>query len=140
MQVTLTFDNGPTPGVTDAVLDVLADRGVPATFFVVGERLLDPSARALAERAHAEGHRIGNHTLTHRVPLGEAEPAVAVREVDEAQRLLGDLATDPPLFRPYGQGGTIDDRLLGPDGAATVGGRSVHVRPLELRAARLARP
>jgi peptidoglycan/xylan/chitin deacetylase (PgdA/CDA1 family) len=48
MQVTVTFDNGPTPGVTDAVLDVLADRGVPATFFVVGERLLDPSARALA--------------------------------------------------------------------------------------------
>jgi peptidoglycan/xylan/chitin deacetylase (PgdA/CDA1 family) len=115
MKVTLTFDNGPTPGVTDEVLDVLAGRGVPATFFVVAQRLRDGRARQCAERAKAEGHRVGNHTLTHTVLLGEAPLDVALGEVDEAERLLGDLAEDPPLFRPYGKGGTIDHRLVGPD-------------------------
>ena len=65
MRITLTFDNGPTPGVTDDVLEVLAQHDVPATFFVVGDRLRQPTGRALAERAKSEGHRIGNHTLTH---------------------------------------------------------------------------
>jgi len=115
MQVALTFDNGPTPGVTDAVLDELGQRGIAATFFVVGEKLRDPARRRLAERAGAEGHAIGNHTLTHTVPLGRADAETARREIDEAQALLGDLAADPPLFRPYGEGGTIDDRLVGRD-------------------------
>jgi peptidoglycan/xylan/chitin deacetylase (PgdA/CDA1 family) len=115
VNVTLTFDNGPTPGVTDEVLDVLAARGVPATFFVVGDRLRDQRARRCAERAKVEGHRVGNHTLTHSVLLGEAPIDVARAEVDEAEHLLDDLAEDPPLFRPYGRGGTIDQRLVGPD-------------------------
>jgi peptidoglycan/xylan/chitin deacetylase (PgdA/CDA1 family) len=87
---------------------------VPATFFVVGDRLRDDRARRCAERAKAEGHRIGNHTLTHTVLLGEAPIDVALGEVDEAERLLGNLADHPPLFRPYGKGGTIDHRLVGP--------------------------
>ena len=68
VRITLTFDNGPTPGVTDDVLDVLAGRDVPATFFVVGNRLREPAGRALAERAKAEGHRIGNHAHPHHPP------------------------------------------------------------------------
>ena len=48
MQVALTFDNGPTPGVTDAVLDELGQRGIAATYFVVGEKLRDPARRRLA--------------------------------------------------------------------------------------------
>ena len=65
MPVTLTFDNGPAPGTTESVLDVLAERGIAATFFVVGTMLEAPGARALAERAAAEGHWIGNHSMTH---------------------------------------------------------------------------
>ncbi len=68
-ELTLSFDNGPDPEATPRVLDVLAERGLKATFFVVGEQLR--AHRALAERAHAEGHWIGNHTLTHPRPLGE---------------------------------------------------------------------
>ncbi len=117
--VTLTFDNGPTPGVTESVLDVLSANGVSATFFVIGSKLAKPGARALLERAVNEGHRVGNHTLTHTVPLGtlerEGDLTTALREVDETQRLLGDLAPDR-LFRPYGAGGVLDDRLLGPRG------------------------
>ena len=62
MKVTLTFDNGPEPGVTDRVLEVLKSEGIAATFFVLGTKLADPARRALTVRAHAEGHWIGNHT------------------------------------------------------------------------------
>lgn len=61
--VALTFDDGPLPGGTDRVLDVLAERGVRATFFVIGAH-----ARAhpeLLERIAREGHTIGNHTYDH---------------------------------------------------------------------------
>ena len=69
--VTLTFDNGPEPSVTPRVLNVLARRGVRTTFFVIGNKLLTRDVRACTERAHAEGHWIGNHTWTHTRPLGE---------------------------------------------------------------------
>src|SRR3712207_8879193 len=57
-RLTLTFDNGPWLGATEAVLDILAERSVRATFFVVGERLKALGGRALAERARAAGHWI----------------------------------------------------------------------------------
>lgn len=127
-RLTLSFDNGPTPGVTERVLEVLADRRAPAIFFVIGERVRDPEARRLAERAVAEGHLVGNHTLTHTVPLGQLEAdgdLVAVeREIDEAQALLAGLTPDR-LFRPYGAGGVIDERLIGPHGRAHLARRGL---------------
>jgi peptidoglycan/xylan/chitin deacetylase (PgdA/CDA1 family) len=88
---------------------VLAARGVRATFFVVGEQLR--AHRALAERAHAEGHWIGNHTLTHPRPLGEAGEDTA-REIEVAQAELGPLAHPDRLFRPSGEGGELEPGLL----------------------------
>ncbi|MFD4504226.1 polysaccharide deacetylase family protein [Streptomyces sp. NPDC058457] len=112
MKVTLTFDNGPTAAVTHQVLDTLAAHGVKSTFFLVGDNLRDPANRAAAERAAGAGHWIGNHTLTHSVQLGDSPDAdTARREIGEAQRLIGELATPGRLFRPYGRGG-IQDRLL----------------------------
>jgi peptidoglycan-N-acetylglucosamine deacetylase len=61
--VALTFDDGPTRGVTGRVLDVLARERVPATFFVVGR-----AARrepALLRRMAREGHQVENHSDTH---------------------------------------------------------------------------
>lgn len=119
LTLSLTFDNGPHPGPTGEVLDELGRWGIGATFFVVGERLREPAGLALARRAAAEGHRIGNHTLTHRRQLGTIIDAEELaHEIDEAQRLIGDLAGDEHLVRPYGAGGVIDDRLLGPLGVA----------------------
>ena len=69
-RLTLTFDNGPCPGATERILDILAERNLLATFFVVGDRLADPAAKRCAERAKDEGHWIGNHTMTHGEPLG----------------------------------------------------------------------
>jgi peptidoglycan-N-acetylglucosamine deacetylase len=108
--VTLSFDNGPEPGVTERVLDVLAARGVLATFFVIGRKLAAPGGRALAARTQAAGHRIGNHTFFHATPLGEAAPTAA-EEIDRTQTLLGDLAPEK-LFRPFGREGRLGPHLL----------------------------
>jgi peptidoglycan/xylan/chitin deacetylase (PgdA/CDA1 family) len=112
-RLTLSFDNGPWPDVTPAVLDVLAAFGVTATFFVCGRDVGEPARRELVARAQAAGHRIGNHTMTHAIELGTTEdPAVVAREIDGAQAALGALASGR-LFRPYGGGGVLGPRLLG---------------------------
>jgi peptidoglycan/xylan/chitin deacetylase (PgdA/CDA1 family) len=110
--LTLSFDNGPTEDVTPRVLDVLARRGVRTTFFVIGEKLAQAGNRKLAERAHAEGHWIGNHTWSHSVPFGLMEAGAAVAEFDQTQNAIGALVHPHRFFRPYGQGGNLDKRLL----------------------------
>ena len=59
----LTFDDGPIPGVTDWVIELLNDRNIKATFFVVGENV--KKYPSLFEEVIAEGHKIGNHTYNH---------------------------------------------------------------------------
>jgi peptidoglycan-N-acetylglucosamine deacetylase len=109
--ITLSFDNGPDPDVTPQVLEVLARHEIRATFFPVGDKLRD--RRRLAERAHAEGHWIGNHTFNHIVPLGlTAETGIAAREITRTEALIGDLAHERRFFRPFGGGGLLDKRLL----------------------------
>jgi peptidoglycan/xylan/chitin deacetylase (PgdA/CDA1 family) len=110
--LTLSFDNGADAAVTPAVLDVLARRGLRATFFVLGHRLADPALHRLAERAHAEGHWIGNHTYTHSGPLGRREGPVAEDEIGRTEALIGPLAHPDKLFRPQGGGGVIGPGLL----------------------------
>ena len=113
--LTLSFDNGPEPGVTSQVLDVLAKRGIRTTFFVIGEKLSDPERRGLTVRAHDEGHWIGNHTFTHSVPLGrQDDPDSAEREIAPTQLLIGELAHPKRWFRPFGGGGNLDEGLLKP--------------------------
>ncbi|MEV7042739.1 polysaccharide deacetylase family protein [Amycolatopsis sp. NPDC051061] len=120
-RVTLTFDNGPTPGVTDKVLEVLAAHRTPATFFVVGTQLQQPGGLALARRAVAEGHRIGHHTATHALQLGAAEdPEAAVAaEITAIEHdidaLAGTSETEGErLFRPNAAGGVLDKRVFSP--------------------------
>jgi peptidoglycan/xylan/chitin deacetylase (PgdA/CDA1 family) len=110
--ICLTFDNGPEPETTPGVLDVLARRGLAATFFVIGQKLRAPGTFALAERAKAEGHRIGNHTLTHGAPLGTRSAAEATHEIAETDALMGALHGPDRLFRPNGGGGLIGPHLL----------------------------
>lgn len=114
-KVTLSFDNGPEPDVTPRVLDILERHGVKSTFFVLGGKMADPDRRALAERAHAAGHWIGNHTWTHEVPLGlSTDPAAPEREIGATQGEIGALAHPSRFFRPFGQGGNLDGRILSP--------------------------
>lgn len=61
--VALTFDDGPDPVYTPKLLDLLREKGVKATFFVVGKRA--DQYPDIVHRAWAEGHLIGNHTWSH---------------------------------------------------------------------------
>jgi peptidoglycan-N-acetylglucosamine deacetylase len=61
--VALTFDDGPDPVYTPKLLDLLRERGVKATFFVIGKRA--DQHPEIVRRAWAEGHLVANHTWSH---------------------------------------------------------------------------
>jgi peptidoglycan/xylan/chitin deacetylase (PgdA/CDA1 family) len=104
-RVTLSFDNGPDATGTRLVVSTLADFGIKASFFVIASRLNSPALYDVAEQAKAEGHWIGNHTLSHRLPLGEdPDPLAPEREIGTAQEYLGTLAQPERYFRPHGSG------------------------------------
>ncbi len=114
-KVTLSFDNGPDPKVTPKVLEILARHDVLASFFVIGVKAATPQGYALAERAKACGHWIGNHTYTHETPLGlDDDPSAPEREIGATQRVMGALSETERLFRPFGGGGHLDARVLSP--------------------------
>lgn len=112
--VTLTFDNGPTPGVTDQVLDCLARHRVKSTFFVIGKKAATEAGTALIRRASSEGHWIGNHTYSHTMPLGELDGVEAVSEIERCERILQWVKQPHRLFRPYGRAGRLGPHLLNP--------------------------
>jgi peptidoglycan/xylan/chitin deacetylase (PgdA/CDA1 family) len=114
--ISLTFDNGPEPGVTDVVLDTLASRGIRATFFVIGSKLEAGEGLRRARRAAQEGHRVGNHSYHHREPLGLLDAEASRAEIARTQALLEGFVSER-LFRPIGgEGGegTLGDHLLSP--------------------------
>jgi peptidoglycan/xylan/chitin deacetylase (PgdA/CDA1 family) len=97
----ITFDDGPHAQGTPAALEVLAQRGVPATFFLVGEQVLrNPT---LAAEIVAQGHGIGLHCHRHRNLLRLA-PWQVREDVSRAQATIEDATgVSPSLYRPpYG--------------------------------------
>lgn len=100
--VCLTFDDGPDPVYTPAVLDVLAAYDVKATFFVLGEAA--ERFPQLVERIVAEGHSIGNHTYSHPHPWFTSED-IAREEVGKTSAIIEQIVGfRPRWFRPpYGR-------------------------------------
>jgi cellulose synthase/poly-beta-1,6-N-acetylglucosamine synthase-like glycosyltransferase/peptidoglycan/xylan/chitin deacetylase (PgdA/CDA1 family)/spore germination protein YaaH len=97
-KVALTFDDGPNPEWTPKVLDILKEKGVRATFFIIGEN--GTANPRLVQRILAEGHDLGNHTFTH-PNLGETPESVAGIELNATQRLIEALTgRSTRLFRP----------------------------------------
>jgi peptidoglycan/xylan/chitin deacetylase (PgdA/CDA1 family) len=99
--------------VTPGVLDCLARHNVKTTFFVMGRKAITPEGSALARRASAEGHWIGNHTFSHSAPLGRMDGAAALSEFERAGQTLAWLQQPQKLFRPAGSG-QLGKHLLHP--------------------------
>ena len=92
----LTFDDGPTPGITDWTLDVLKEYNAKATFFCVGEQV--KSHPELYKRILNENHRIGNHSYNH-LKGWKTSSSVYLENVKKASEYI-----NSSLFRPpYGQ-------------------------------------
>lgn len=93
--VYLTFDDGPIPEATPAILDILKQYGIRATFFVVGDNI--QKYPHIYARVLAEGHRVGNHTFHHikgtKFSLGDY-----LRDIDACQNVI------TPFPKREGQG------------------------------------
>jgi chitin deacetylase len=119
MPYALTFDDGPGPSMP-ALLDVLKEADVRATFFVLGCNLHEPAwgtpevARAMVVRALREGHVLGNHSYSHARTMAPGAFMDEVRRMDDVLRELrreAGLPEGPILVRlPYGEQGDDDVR------------------------------
>jgi len=96
--VALTFDDGPHPCYTAEILDILAEYGVHATFFVIGKNAKDYPD--LVRRELAEGHEVGNHT-EHHYHTGQIGIGTLRRDMEICEQTLFDITgLRPTLFRP----------------------------------------
>jgi peptidoglycan/xylan/chitin deacetylase (PgdA/CDA1 family)/tetratricopeptide (TPR) repeat protein len=117
--VALTFDDGPHPKYTDAIRSMLAERGIPAVFFHVGQNVgtidakgaITPTRAAAASRKLAgAGFTLANHTFSHRPMPGLSDRDIG-EQIETTNRIVRTvLGTSPRLFRPpYG---ARDTRVL----------------------------
>jgi peptidoglycan/xylan/chitin deacetylase (PgdA/CDA1 family) len=100
--VALTFDDGPWPGQTDRILQILSNHHVKATFFLVG--YLAERSPDLVRAETAAGMTVGDHTWDHPLspPFGLQPTDEARSQIARAEAALAGAGADPKLFRPPG--------------------------------------
>jgi peptidoglycan/xylan/chitin deacetylase (PgdA/CDA1 family) len=100
-KITLTFDDGPVPGITDWVLEELAKRDMKATFFMVGDNVRKHPD--LAQAVAAAGHQLGNHTY-HHLSGWKTSTKAYLEDVAACDAILADTVGETPRFfrPPYG--------------------------------------
>lgn len=94
--VALTFDDGPTIGITDQVLDVLQENEVVASFFLIGQQITDET-RYLVKRAHDMGCSIENHSKTHQSMPKQSRQEI-VEEIQYTTDLIQEITGEKPVF------------------------------------------
>ncbi len=99
--IALTFDDGPHATLTPKLLDILKEKGVKVTFFVLGECVA--ANPAVLQRAAAEGHEIGNHSWDHKALTKGGGSGVAM-EINQTNAAIENaIGRKPTLVRPpYG--------------------------------------
>lgn len=99
--VALTFDDGPDPELTPPLLDLLAEREVKATFYVIGQNV--KRHPHVVRRAFDEGHEIGNHTWSHRFLTTQRTRSI-VEELEKTDEVVAGIIGESPatLRPPYG--------------------------------------
>jgi peptidoglycan/xylan/chitin deacetylase (PgdA/CDA1 family) len=101
-EVSLTFDDGPDPGITPRVLEMLDRAGAKATFFCTGEHVL--AHPALAREIAARGHSVESHSHHHSTAFGYYVGPPLRRELEAAQQAIRtNVGSAPRFFRaPFG--------------------------------------
>jgi peptidoglycan/xylan/chitin deacetylase (PgdA/CDA1 family) len=94
--VALTFDDGPAPGHTSVVLDLLERHEAHATFFMIGERA--EAHPDLVEAVRKRGHEVGNHSYADRQTIGLSDEEF-LADLERTEQAL-DLAGSTKLYRP----------------------------------------
>ncbi len=98
-EIALTFDDGPEPRLTEALLDLLAHHDVKATFFVIAEKAA--AYPHILQRAYNEGHVIGCHDLNHAIVANFRLYRTARKEIGKARELIrACIGKTPALYRP----------------------------------------
>jgi peptidoglycan/xylan/chitin deacetylase (PgdA/CDA1 family) len=114
-EVVLTFDDGPLPPSSTAVLNTLAAQCVKATFFLVGE--MAHSFPAVVKRIYQDGHTIGTHSEDHPLRFGQLPIEKMRWEIDQGIANVGTALGDPsklaPFFRipGFARSDTVEDEL-----------------------------
>ncbi len=99
--VALTFDDGPHATLTPRPLDILRERNVKATFYVLGPRV--KASPSIMQRMVSEGHEVGNHSWTHRVMSKAPDAAVFKEFQDTHDAIMASCGVAPKTQRPpYG--------------------------------------
>ena len=99
--IAMTFDDGPSPETTPRLLDILKQRNIKATFFMIGQNA--ERNPAIVQRILAEGHEIGNHSWTH-PQLSKLSDEKVTEEINKTQAAIKNASGyTPVLLRPpYG--------------------------------------
>ena len=104
----LTFDDGPSIN-TERILDILAERGVTATFFVTAQEDDREYLAKLINRIINEGHSLGLHSLTHDFAQIYASPEAYLRDIDKLRELIEEMSGyRPSIVRLPGGSNTIN--------------------------------
>ncbi len=98
-EVVLTFDDGPIPRYSNAVLDILAAQCVKATYFLVGT--MARAYPATVRRIYEEGHTIGTHTEDHPARMQKLPIEKVRREIDDGIADVGAALGDPTELAPF---------------------------------------
>ncbi len=110
--IAITFDDGPHGANTPRLLDMLKKRNIKATFYVVGEMVKNSYGAPLLRRMVAEGHEIGNHTVTHGTLSRMSDDALR-KELQTAHDLiLKATGVAPRTMRPPGGAIKNDQKKL----------------------------
>jgi len=98
-RVALTFDDGPHPVTTRAVLDLLREHGARATFFVLGHKV--ETYPEIVREIHEAGHTLGIHGFQHDRLFSFRSPGYAWRQVERTRQAIARACgVSPNLFRP----------------------------------------
>ena len=102
-KIAITFDDGPSAVYTPRLLDGLKERGVKATFFLIGQNIEKEGGSEIVKRMYEEGHLIGNHTY-HHVEITKVSNDEAYQELMLTNEALENITGEEVQFMrpPFG--------------------------------------